>query len=272
MPAISLVFLLVIVGGLTLFALQNWSPSLSLIFLGSPTPPLPLAVWILLLLAAGVMTGLSIAALFRWYSYLEARSLRRRPRYEAGSAYPAGSSPPEESQASETDFIRRSQTRYQAHQQRDGVVEKDERYAKNPTPSAAASTKDDRGAKNPTPSAAASTKGDRGAKNSPPSAAASNNDDWEQENKRSDDWDDTVSTDRLPRQSRGNEGDGTTKAGPGQGTDSFYSYGSQDKSNSGVGKTEDVYEANYRVITPTVRSEFDEGENDEDWGLDDDEN
>ncbi|MBO1349614.1 MAG: hypothetical protein EBE86_020565 [Hormoscilla sp. GUM202] len=267
MPAISLVLLLVIGGGLTLFALQNWSPSLSLVFLGMPTPPLPLAVWILLGLAAGVMTGLSIAALLRWYSYLEARNVRghgERPRYfdvsgeryshysgdiEGGSAYPAGSWPPQKSKASETDFIRRSKTTYNAHQQRDGF-----------------DTIGDR-----TPKAAVPTKGERCAKNRTPSSAASNNDDWEQENKISEDWDDAVtsaSTEHVPRQSRGNEGD-KAKAGQEETQDSFYSYGSQDKGNSG--KIEDVYEANYRVIIPPVREESDAGENDEDWGLDEDE-
>jgi len=241
MPAISLVLLLVIGGGLTLFALQNWSPSLSLVFLGMPTPPLPLAVWMLYSLAAGVMTGLSIAALFRWYSYLEARSVRRgeRPRYEGGSAYPAGSWPPQESKGSETDFIRRSKTTYNAHQRRDGF--------------------DTIGAR--TQKAAVPTKGDR-----TPSSAASNNDDWEQENKISEDWDDAV-TSASTEQKKGDK----AKAGQEETQDSFYSYGSQDKGNSGVGKTEDVYEANYRVIIPPVREESDAGENDEDWGLDEDE-
>ncbi len=237
MPAISLVLLLVIGGGLTLFALQNWSPSLSLVFLGLPTPPLPLAVWILLGLAAGVMTGLSIAALFRWYSYLEAR-----PRYEGGSAYPAGSWPPQESKGSETDFIRRSKTTYNAHQRRDGFDTIGDRTQK----------------------AAVPTKGDRCAKNRTPSSAASNNDDWEQENKISEDWDDAV-TSASTEQKKGDK----AKAGQEEGKDSFYSYGFQDKGNSG--KTEDVYEANYRVIIPPVREESDAEENDEDWGLDEDE-
>ncbi|MBC6421807.1 MAG: hypothetical protein GDA38_09790 [Hormoscilla sp. SP12CHS1] len=250
MPAISLVLLLVIGGGLTLFALQNWSPSLSLVFLGMPTPPLPLAVWILLGLAAGVMTGLSIAALFRWYSYLEARNVRchgERPHgyaYEGGSAYPAGSWPPQESKGSETDFIRRSKTTYNAHQRRDCF--------------------DTIG--NRTQKAAVPTKGERCAKNRTPSSAASNNDDWEPENKISEDWDDSV-TSASTEQKKGDK----AKAGQEKTQDSFYSYGSQDKGNSGVGKTEDVYEANYRVIIPPVREESDAGENDEDWGLDEDE-
>ncbi|MGK7905550.1 MAG: LapA family protein [Hormoscilla sp.] len=247
MPALNLVLLLAILGGLTLFAWQNWSPSLSLVFLGSPTPPLPLAVWILLLLAAGIMTGLSIAASFRWYSYLEARSLRRRPRYEAGSAYPAGSRDSQESQASETDYIPSSQTGYQADRGRESFPPRDD--SSN--------------------FAAVANNGDRIS-----SSAASNNDDWEQENKISDDWEEVVtsgSTDRVPRQSGGIEEKGDrAKADGGEKNDSFYSYGSQDKSNSGVGKTEDVYEANYRVITPPVHEES-AGDKDEDWGLDEDE-
>lgn len=235
MPALNLVLLLAILGGLTLFAWQNWSPSLSLVFLGSPSPPLPLAVWILLGLTAGVMTGLSIAASFRWYSYLEARSLRRRPRYDRESAYPAGSRDWKESQASERDFVPLSQTGYQADRGGESFAPRDDSTQKAAVPTNAA-------------------------------------DDWEQENKISDDWEEVAtsgSTDRVSRQNRGNESD-RAKGDGGEKKDSFYSYGSQDKSNSGVGKTEDVYEANYRVITPPVRPES-AGENDEDWGLDEDE-
>jgi len=276
MPAISLVLLLVIVGGLTLFALQNWSPSLSLVFLGSPTLPLPLAVWILLGLAAGVMTGLSIAALFRWYSYLEARNVRghgERPQtgyrsYEGGSAYPAGSWPPQESKGSETDFIRRSKTTYNDHQRRDGFDTIGDCAARTlrERKTVPRQSRGNEAAVPTFPGRAVGTRGDR-----TPSSAASNNDDWEQENKISEDWDDAVtsaSTEHVPRQSRGNEGD-KAKAGQEETQDSFYSYGSQDKGNSG--KTEDVYEANYRVIIPPVREESDAGENDEDWGLDEDE-
>lgn len=246
MPALNIVLLLVIVGGLTLFAWQNWSPSLFLVFLGMPTPTLPLAVWILLALAAGVMTGLSIAALFRWYSYLEASNMRRRPRYDRESAYPAGSSHSQESQASETNSIGRSQTSYKGTSARESFAPIDDSSKKAAVPS----------------------QGDRSKK-----AAVPTNDDWEQENKISDDWED-VGTVSTPREKGDN-----AKAEQPKGTDSFYSIGSQDKSNSGVGKAEDVYEANYRVISPPVgqeseewknRKNYDGGENDEDWGLDED--
>jgi hypothetical protein len=64
---------------------------------------------------------------------------------------------------------------------------------------------------------------------------------------------------------------------------SVYSYSYREPSNSGVGKTEAVYDANFRVITPPYRKPVDnqhsddwdsktesKAEDDEDWGFDDD--
>lgn len=52
---------------------------------------------------------------------------------------------------------------------------------------------------------------------------------------------------------------------------SVYSYSYREPSNSGVGKTEAVYDANYRVIKPP-RSQVDKPQDDEadDWGFEDD--
>lgn len=62
-----------------------------------------------------------------------------------------------------------------------------------------------------------------------------------------------------------------------------YSYSSRDPSNSGVGKTESVYDADYRVLTPPHRqtntqintnqnqNQNNEDWGDEDWGFEDDE-
>lgn len=62
-------------------------------------------------------------------------------------------------------------------------------------------------------------------------------------------------------------------------TGSVYSYSYKEPKNSGVGKTESVYDAEYRVITPPYRGEPKRNENDweynksgneEDWGFKDD--
>ncbi|MCT7962755.1 LapA family protein [Laspinema sp. D1] len=75
------VLLLVVLGGLTIFALQNTSPSLSLVFLGMRSIPLPLSVWILAAIALGVVTAWAIAILFGIYRYWDTRDPRpRRPQ------------------------------------------------------------------------------------------------------------------------------------------------------------------------------------------------
>ncbi|MGL5195894.1 MAG: hypothetical protein ACRC8Y_20100 [Chroococcales cyanobacterium] len=75
------VLLLVVLGGLTIFALQNTSPSLSLVFLGMRSIALPLSVWILAAIALGVLTAWAIAILFGLYHYWDTRDPRpRRPQ------------------------------------------------------------------------------------------------------------------------------------------------------------------------------------------------
>ena len=65
----QIILLLAILGGLALLLVQNWSPVLPLVFLGLTTPALPLAVWILISLVAGVSTSLAIASLFNLANY-----------------------------------------------------------------------------------------------------------------------------------------------------------------------------------------------------------
>jgi hypothetical protein len=57
MPVIRIVLLLIVVGGLALFAFSNLSPVLPLVFLGMPTAPLPLATWIGIAIASGALTS-----------------------------------------------------------------------------------------------------------------------------------------------------------------------------------------------------------------------
>lgn len=81
MPLIRLILLLVVLGSLTLLLVQNWSPVLPLVFLGMSTQALPLAVWILLSVAAGAFTSLLITGFFKMSNYF-ARSPRKRGKVE----------------------------------------------------------------------------------------------------------------------------------------------------------------------------------------------
>jgi len=84
--AVRIVVLLVILGGLTLFALQNAAP-LNLVFLGIKTQALPLGFWILAAVAAGFLTSLAIAWLLQIFnSFSNARLLSRLSELEAEKA------------------------------------------------------------------------------------------------------------------------------------------------------------------------------------------
>ena len=73
---VLLIVLIVVIGGLALFALQNWSPSLQLTFLGLKSRPLPISIWIIGALIAGVVTYLFIYGLFELSNYLFKQSLQ----------------------------------------------------------------------------------------------------------------------------------------------------------------------------------------------------
>lgn len=99
------------------------------------------------------------------------------------------------------------------------------------------------------------------------SDSTTNDDDWDfeedAEHKRN------FSSQNTVRDSTTKEVSSEPKSGYQSG--SVYSYSYREPSNSGVGKTEAVYDANYRVIKPP-RSQADTAQDDEadDWGFEDD--
>lgn len=100
-------------------------------------------------------------------------------------------------------------------------------------------------------------------------------DDWDSDSTTDDDWDFEEDADKTRNSSSQDDiRDSTTyevKQEPKSGSrsGSVYSYSYREPSNSGVGKTESVYDADYRVITPPYR-ETDTAKKDEDWGFEDD--
>jgi len=83
MPVFRIVLLLLVVGGLTLFAFSNLSPVLPLVFLGIKTPALPLATWVGGAIAAGAITSFFLQLL----SYLQ-RGYSTRSLEEPGYVPP----------------------------------------------------------------------------------------------------------------------------------------------------------------------------------------
>lgn len=232
--------------------LQNWSPVLPLVFLGLQTQALPLAVWILLSIAAGASTSLFITSLFK-----VANLFSRLPSNKSKKV--AASPPPRPPRTS----TQRSEPIYTPPASRPS----------SPSVSIPSEAADDWGSN------------------------SSSNDDWgfedDTEKARNDNFEDDVRDSRSyevgsepkdnVRDSRSYEVGSepqddvnsrsyevSSEPKSSARTGSVYSYSYRESSNSGVGKTESVYDADYRVITPPYRQPDTVDDDDDDWGFDDD--
>ncbi|XGV96729.1 MAG: LapA family protein [Leptolyngbya sp. BL-A-14] len=252
MALIRLVLLLALAGGLFLLVQFNWTP-LQLTFLGVQTPALPLALWILGAIGAGIITNLLITSLFSVSNYFAVRAARSKFR-----------------QAS----------RASGFQARSTASEPRSSYARTAT----SRTADDDADWNnwdgyEEPADRASSRVRSPVDNEPL-------DDWETE--PNDDWDVDEPSD-TPRDSRSAGSrvrtDYETKQEPKTSSrqGSVYSYSYREPKDSGVGKAEPVLEkpvvdADYRVIVPPFRPLDPEPtredpppeENADDWFDDDD--
>lgn len=235
MPLVRIVLLLLVVGGLALFALNNLSPVLSVQFLGMTSRTLPLAAWIGCAIAAGAFTSF----LLQFLGYISSGS--SRSGFVESDQF-------EEEQA---------QTRQGSWQNRENQTSFRENSATPPPPS-------------PPP---------------PPPATPKNKSasDWEETVAENWDLDEDPTSTRKTTSQRDNFGDDSSnrpsyeKAQQPQSrsqTGSVYSwsYREAQEQDSGVGKTDVVYDANYRVITPPYQppAKPEVEEEDEDWGFEDD--
>ncbi|MTJ52415.1 LapA family protein [Anabaena sp. UHCC 0253] len=208
MAVIRLIILVTVVVGLILLVTQNFSPSLPLVFLGMRTQTLPLALWILLSIAAGVATFLIITSLFRFAIYLSLqaqqpipKSIPNSPRVKKDTPRPSSPPPP--------------------------VTPTDDEF-----------------------------------------------DDWDT-NGDADNWDFGENSQPLPKTSESQQSSPKNSR-----SNSVYSYSSQEPKNTAVGKTESIYDADYRVIIPPYQeSSQNQATDDDDWDFfeddefeDDDEN
>lgn len=237
MPVNRIVLLCVVGGGLTVFVLSNLSaPVLPLVFLGMQTTALPLTLWIGFAIALGVFTSFVLQLL---------SSLPRRgPR--SNSVSPES---PDEYQESETEF------------------EQEELEAEEPQTDST-----------PPESAYSASGSDWEERVAPDwdfdgtSTASSTDDEFE--------WDEYESEPEQessePIERDRPDEDVTQEPRRPDPNNSVYSYSYREskKSQSGIGKTDAVYDANYRVITPPYRQPsppedyLDEDEDEEDWGFD----
>ena len=264
------VFLLVIVVGLTIFALQNVEPALSLVFLGIRSPALPLSIWILLSMGTGVVTSLLISALLSFSNYLSQRErsghIRSRDAVSPDSRT-AYAPPRPRKQEIDSDFdTENSQTSYRTEYGTPAGYTPQTFQQETPNPPAA-----------------------RNYAQQTTVQAADDEDDWVSDGSKSvsgggdDDWGDDRD---FPSQPQVND---VTAANPRayetkqepkskSWAGSVYSYGYRDPSQSGVGQTESVYDAEYRVLVPPQDPipppggaevpQNPSAETEDDWGLD----
>lgn len=229
MSVARIVLLGVMVGVLTLFTIANVSP-VSLVFLGTRTPSLPLAVWMGGAIALGALTSF----LLQFLSYLPQNS-------------------PSRSRSSFREVPRRRRSFSREIPQPEEQEEPEIEYSQPPPPE------------------------------KPSRKPAS---DWEESYSENWDFEEEAETDNLSKQEikddyprdqkvvepKSYETSQQPKASSQDG--SVYSYSYRDPTESGAGRTEVVYDANYRVITPPYQpaAEEEEVENDgEDWGFEEDE-
>ena len=272
------VFLLVIVVGLTIFALQNVEPALSLVFLGIRSPAVPLSIWILLSMAAGAVTSLLISGMLSFSNYLsQPRDRSGRDSRSRSDSFPTDrrtpNSPPPPPRKQEIDpDLNRENSQAQSASYRT-------QYG---TPAGYGARTFQQETPNPV-----------GAKDyaAAGSSIADDEDDWVSDGSKSangasdDDWGDgdLAADSQLNDLGQGaNPRDYETKQEPKSKSwaGSVYSYGYRDPNQSGVGQTESVYDAEYRVVVPPQESILNSNsagvspnpsaEAEEDWGLDED--
>lgn len=236
MPVIRIVLLVVVGGGLALFAFSNLSPVLPLVFLGTQTLALPIAAWIGLAIAAGAFTSFFLQVL---------SSLQ--PGYSIQSR-------------EEPDEVPRRRSTYRREPPENSESEPQTQYTPPPPP--------------------------------PPAQTPSNRvaSDWEERSREDWDFEDepAAPTSRAPdvedwqgtRSSTSPRDtpptDGTNYEVPQEPktrsqSGSVYSFSYRDTPESGVAKPDQVYDANYRVITPPYQKPPEPSEDEEDWGFEDDE-
>jgi hypothetical protein len=267
MSVANLVIFLIVVAGLVLLVLQNISPSVSLVFLGTQTPSFPLSFWMVMAIAVGVILSLLIWGLFQLSA--------------SGSAAVPQSSPPPRSP-------------------KPPVQPMGFKAEPSPEPSSSYSS-----SRNPVNTARTST---TYSSPQPTASTASTNDDWETEVKPirqswdEEDWGEEESVNSTASQPRWNQEEVASNSGEPRSeasevrssyspeseytrpnhyeveqkpkretwSGSVYSYGYREGGDTAVGKSESVYDADYRIITPPPPSTEIQDDEEEDWDVQDD--
>jgi uncharacterized integral membrane protein len=243
----NLIIILTIIGGLILFAWQNLSPSLALVFLGWQSATLPLSVWILIAIAAGFLSAILISGLFQAFQTLTEPDRPYSPSPPSRSTPPQYSRNFEEEEAT-AEFDKPNYSQWQVNSP--PVTEPVE-----PKPSQSRILTEDWEADvqplNPSWSGGSASTTSQTRVNLEKEEIYTPEREEDQEN-----W--------VDEESPSYETEQTPKTESWSG--SVYSYGYRDTGESGVGQSESVYDADYRVIVPPPNTQIQpDDEEDEDW-------
>jgi uncharacterized integral membrane protein len=285
MSVARVILILVVIGSLTLFVVQNAVTSLSLVFLGMRSLTLPLSLWILLSLAMGVLTSFLISGLVAFSNYLAEKEWENLGYYKASNSDPDGvnssDKPPRKPDLDPSVTGSPKRENYGSYQPRN----------ESGTPS----SYNVKTFQQDVPSTPFSGNVNVGSVNNQSSKTGVNvgvpnpniDDDWvdgeDRVKSQNDDWDNEEDLPLGSQEVRENPKNYEFPQQPKtqSWSGSVYSFGYREPQDTGVGKTESVYDANFRVITPPYtpppgfnldqqNSNINDDDDDEDWGLDDD--
>ena len=262
--------LLIILGLLTAMVVQNLSPSLSLVFLGTRSRTLPLSIWIFLSFLLGVITAFTIARLFQLSHYLTEQEKDQEIEDDR-----LENNIPEERKTTSTRIQNPRETLYQSSFTNPQGASPQTIIPPPPSPPKTETKTETKTAINTKVSPVSSSneeEEDDWSADDTSLKSSQTNENWETEEAV------TPSTAKTnvnqPLKDYEVKQEPKTQSWSG----SSYSFGYRDGQNSRIGKSESVYDADYRVIIPPFRqpplrdndetSDSLKGNNDEDWGLD----
>lgn len=304
MSIARVVLFLAVMGALTLFVLQNVSFSLSLVFLGMRSQTLPLSLWILISLAAGLTTSFLISGVLAFSNYLAEKEWRTRngsrrsPDSFSGSTNPVTPPPsprkPDlepsvgswQTKETEVSFSQKTENETPSkYNVKTFVQEISQAFSPNFNAGVGSfsTPKSDIGGENVGVTSPNEDIDDDWVEVGDGLSSQSGDDDWGDEEEQ----EPLSKNEDIPQKPINYESPQEPKTQSWSG--SVYSYGYREPRNTGVGKTESVYDADFRLITPpytpplytppsyTPPSQTDDWEesmnnddDDEDWGLGED--
>lgn len=267
MSSTRAIAILVLVGGLSILTVQNLSPAVPLIFLGTRLPTLPLSLWMLIAIATGAFTAIIISS---FYPVSPATS-RHRP------------SPPPNPPKSP---LEPSGVAAASEWESDNSDDSEEWVASPPPPPPEPAPSEEKVGNTDdweTEVRQVGPQWDDGnwvetgdtESETPPRSSASWTDPSQEPfnpHHSGGEWGTETETETTPEKPEPAPSNYETQQVPNKesGSGSVYSFGYRNSEESGVGRPESVFDADYRLITPPGSQPTQIQSDKEDWDFEDD--